>query len=280
MRSLLLALLLPAALAAHAHAQQRTLEGRAGDSFVGPVREARMERALFVRQDGALVEGPRRLAAVCTYTPDGRRMEYKGYAPDGSLQQRFVHVYDDAGNEVEKFWYEADGTLKSRAVYNPAAGERLTFNGDGSLRERSVAVRGPDGRLLEARAYGGDGALKERSVNTSEGKVSTWSTYGPGGVLKKRATHSLDYGGPHRTVEEYFAPDGSVARRRVVDSDAASSNIRAVEEGPGARRPKTRETREYDSRRNLSKVTDYILNDETGEYEPVAVSYSVVTYYR
>jgi hypothetical protein len=280
MRSLLFAPLLLAALAAHAPAQQKTLEYRSGDALVGPVREARIETARFVRQDGALVEGPRWLGVVCTYTPDGRRMEYKGYAPDGSLRQRFVSVYDAAGNEVEKLSYEADGGLKVRIVYNPAAGERLTFNGDGSLRERVVAVKGPDGKFLETRIYGGDGALKERYVKAVEGQVSTWSTYGPDGSLKSRSTFSLDYGGPHRSVEEHFAPDGTVARRRVADSDAGSSDIRVAEEGRGARRPKTRETREYDSRRNLSKITDYVLNGETGQYEPVAVSYYTVTYYR
>ncbi len=280
LRRLLPAPLALAALASAAAAQQKTVEYRQGDAFVGPVREARIETARFVRRDGVTVEEPRRLSVVCSYTPDGRRMEYKGYAPDGSLRQRFVHVYDAAGNEVEKSWYEADGSLKSRVVYNPAAGERLTFDGDGRLRERGVAFKGPDGRLRETRLYDGAGALKERSVNEVEGQVSTWSTYGPDGALKKRATYSLDYGGPHHTVEEHFAPDGRVTRRRVADSDAASSDIRAAEEAPGARRPGTRSTREYDSRGNMSKTADYVLDEQTGEYVPVAVSYYTITYYR
>ena len=280
LRRLLPASLVLAALAATAGAQEKTVEYRQGDAFVGPVREARIETARFVRRDGVPVEGPRYLSVACSYTPDGRRMEYKGYAPDGSLRQRLVHVYDEAGNEIEKFWYEGDGGLRMRVVYNPAAGETLTFNGDGSLRERSVAVKGPGGKLLESRIYDGAGALRERSVNAVEGKVSTWSTYGPDGALKRRATYSLDYGGPHRSVEEEFAPDGTVVRRRVADSDAATTDLRAAEEGPGARRPKTRNTREYDSRRNLSKVTDYVLDEQTGEYVPVAVSYYTITYYR
>ena len=280
MKALLSAPLLLAALSAAA-AQTRTVEFRTGDAFSGPVRSARLEQSRYGRVNGVLVEGPRRLVAVDTYTPDGKRKEQESYAPDGRVLNRYVHVYDDAGNEVEMSWFGGDGGLRMRRVYRPAAGETLTFNGDGSLRERRVAVKGADGTLAETRLYDGGGALKERSVNTKENGVSVWSTYGADGRLKKRTTHTLNYGGPHHSVEETYAPDGTVVGRRVADSDAASTDLRAVREGKGpGPEGKTRHTREYDSRRNLSKLVRYVWNEAAGDYEPASVTYYTITYYR
>lgn len=281
MRRLLNASLLLAALAASVSAQQKTVEFRTGDALSGPVQSARMEQARYGRVNGALVEGPRRLISVSTYTPDGKRKEQASYAPDGRLVGRNVHVYDDAGHEIEASIFDGHGGLRTKRVYRPATGETLTYNGDGSLRERRVVVLRPNGNLAETRTYGGDGALKERSVNERDDKTSVWSTYGPDGKLTKRATYSLNYGGPHHSVEETYAPDGTVVGRRVADSDAASTDLRAVKEGQGpGPQGKTRHTREYDSRRNLSKLVRYVWNESAGDYEPASVTYYVITYYR
>lgn len=280
LKGLLPATLLLAALSASAEGQGKPVEFRQGDALSGPVKSARVERATYSRVGGELVEGPRRLVVVSNYTPDGRRKEYEGYAPDGSLRQRFVHVYDDAGREVEKFIYDGAGNLRTRVVQRPEAGETLTYDGDGSLRERRVVIPGADGAQAETRLYDGAGALKERSVNMREGGASVWSTYGPDGKLLKRQEHTPGPAGEHRTVYQTYAPDGSVVGRRVSEVDAAVSDLRATNDSfnPGPR--KTRETREYDSRKNLIKQTTYALNEVTGEYEPTDVSYTTITYYR
>ena len=281
MKKLLSALLLSLSLSAFASAQQRAVEFRQGDAFKGPVKRARIERATFSRVDGRLVEGPRSLVVVSTYTPDGKRKEYEGYAPDGTLRQRYVYVYDDAGNQVEMSSFDGGGKLLMMKVYRPATGETLTYNGDGSLRERRVVINRPDGTQAETHLYDGGGALRERAVNERDGKTSVWSTYGADGALKRRDVHALNYGGPHHTESKTYAPDGSVAGRRVSDVDAAVSDLRETEERGGGGSPrKTRETREYDSRRNLTKLVNFSWNAETGEYEPAAVSYYTVEYYR
>ena len=281
LKRLLNASLLWAALAVSAAAQGKPVEFRTGDAMTGPVQSVRTEDARYGRVNGVLVEGPRRLSSLSTYTPDGKRREQTTYAPDGSVSRRYVHVYDDAGNEIEALVFDAKGGLQLRRVYIPSTRESLTFNGDGSLRERRVAVLRPDGTSAETRVYGGDGALKERSVNERDGKTSVWSTYSADGSLKKQDVHSLNYGGPHRTETETYARDGSVVGRRVSDSDANVSDLRATEDkGDGGPPRRTRQTREYDSRRNLSKLTHYQWNAETGEFEPAAVTYYTITYYR
>ena len=268
-------------LSLSASARQRSVEFRQGDALHGPIKSARLEHATYSRVDGRLVEGPRRLSVVNNYTPDGKRMEYAGYAPDGTLRQRYVRLYDDDGNEVEMSSFDGNGKLLMRRVYLPATGETLTYNADGSLRDRRVVVKGPDGTLVETRTYDGTGALLERSVNERDDKTSVWSTYRADGSLKKRDEHSLNYGGPHRTESKTYAPDGSVAGRRVSSSDAATTELRATEvKGDGRPPRETRRTIEYDSRKNLSKVIDYRWNAETKDYEPVNVSYYTIEYYR
>lgn len=269
------------ALSLSASAQERSVEFRQGDAFRGPVRSARIESAVYGRVDGRLVEGPRRLVSLSTYAPDGKRREQEGYAPDGALMNRYVYAYDDAGNEVEMSVFDGAGNLQMKRVYHPWAGEVLIYNGDGSLRERSVSLKGPDGTLAETRTYDGSGALVERSVNERDGQTSVWSTYLANGSLKKRDVHALNTGGPHRTETQTYAVDGSVVGRRVSEVDAKVSDLRATAEGRGGGPPrKTRETREYDQRNNLSKIVTYRWNAETGEYEPAAVSYYTLEYYR
>ena len=269
------------ALTLSAPARQRSVEFRQGDAMRGPVKSVRIEHAAFARADGRLVEGPRRLTVVSTYTPDGRRKEYEGYAPDGTLRQKYVYVYDDAGNEVEMSSFDVKGKLLTRRVSHPSLGEELTYDGEGKLRERRVVVRGPDGKLSEVLLYDGEGALKERSVNARDDKTSVWSTYRADGSLARRDEHTLNYGGPHRTESKTYAPDGSVAGRRVSNVDAAVKELRASEaRGDAAPRRQTRETREYDARGNLSKLSAYKWDDEAGDYEPYSVTYYTVEYYR
>lgn len=278
LKSLLPASLLLACLTAAGQAQQRPVHFRQGDAFRGPVKSARIEHASYSSVDGVLVEGPRRLSVVSNYTPDGRRKEYEGYAPDGALSVRRVYVYDDAGNETEQSVFDGKGNLQTKVVRHPAAGEKLTYNGDGSLRERRVEVKTSDG--IEERVYDGDGALKERSALVREGGVSVMKTYKPDGTLKRSVEHGA--GGARRTVYQTYNPDGTVYGRRVTDfaSDASALDIRADNDGysPGPR--KTRETREFDSRRNLSRITSYVWNEAAGEYEPSVVTYYTLTYYR
>lgn len=262
-------------------AQQKSVEFRQGDAFRGPVRSARIERTIFSRVNGRLVEGPRSLVVVNNYTPDGKRMESEGYAPDGTLRDRSVHVYDDAGSEVEMSKFDGRGDLQMKRVYRPATGETLTYNSDGSLRSRRVVLKRPDGTQAETQIYDGSGALLERSVNERDAKTSVWSTYAADGSPKRRDVYSLNYGGPHHAETQTYAPDGSVADRRVSNVDTALSDLRATEaRGEGGPPRKTRETREYDSHRNLSKLVNYRWNAETGEYDPANVSYYTIEYYR
>jgi hypothetical protein len=118
-------------------------------------------------------------------------------------------------------------------------------------------------------------------MGTREGGVFVWSVYGPDGVPKRRDTHALNPDGRRRTVMQTYAPDGSLARRKVLDSDAAATELRVVVKTGGEAPPaRTRETREHDSRKNLIKQTRYVWNEAAGKFELSSVTYYTITYYR
>jgi len=282
MKATFLTLCLLAYLAGAAAAQQKPVTVREGDIMRGPVRSVRVEHAQYVRVGGELSEGPRRHVATSTYTPDGKRQEQERYAPDGAVSGRRVFVYDDAGNEIEHSLYDGKGKLQMKFVRRPAEGERLVYKGDGSLRERRVVSRSPDGTVVEQKVYDGEGALVERSESKMEGVVGIVKVYGPDGVLKRSGEHGPGAAGGHQTVEQSYNPDGTVFGRRVsAVTHAGSAALERVTDNdghnPGPRR--TRETRELDSRKNLSKVVKSVWNEQTGEFEPKVVTYYAVSYY-
>jgi hypothetical protein len=209
MKKLLLALALTLSASALARAQAGGLERRIGDMFFGPVREARIETAVYVRRGDETTEGPRLLTARLSYTPDGKRSDAETYGMDGNLVQRFVRVYDDAGQVVEQENYDGQNRLVMRVVSRPDAGEELTYDGDGNLKG--------------TRTY--DAADIDR--------------------LWPKA--------PPPCSEE--GSGGSPERR-------------------------TRQTCEYDSRGNVSRLVTYLRVGGTAEYLPTAVTYYTVTYYQ
>lgn len=279
----MLALGLTPVCAARAQEPAAPLRFRVGDAFKWPVKTVRVETARFVAKDGERVEGPRVLAWIKRYAPDGRTAEHEAYAPDGSLLRKTVLRYGGDGHPLEESIYDARGALTGRKTYVHSPDETLTFDGAGRLLLRRVVIwNARRDKMKEVLSYNGAGALVKREVNSVDeaGKQSTWTTYGPDGKAVNQAVHSLNYGGPHRTEQQLLNADGSVAGRRVATSDAGVRRLEVAESSAdGAARRKTSQEREYDSHGNLSRLVDLRWSDAKGAYEPVAVTYYVMTYY-
>lgn len=185
MKRLLLTLALTLSTSAFARAQTGGLERRVGDMFFGPVREARIETALYVMRNGELVEGPRLLTARLSYTPDGKRRDYENHGRDGALLQRFIHVYDDAGRVVEQETYDGQDRLLSRVVFRPGAAEKLTYDAEGNLKETRTYDADAEDRLwpkapprCTEEMAGGSGTRTRRACEyDSRGNVSRLVTY-------------------------------------------------------------------------------------------------------
>jgi antitoxin component YwqK of YwqJK toxin-antitoxin module len=280
MKRLLLPLTLALFAPAAAHAQSGGLERRNGDMFVGPVRAARVETAAYVKQDGALVEGPRRLSASTSYSEDGKRSEHEDYAEDGRLRRRDVNVYDDAGRLIEQEVYDGSNSLVAKIVSKPDAGEVLTYGPDGSIRQRVVTVHGENG-VTETKTYDASGALLERGVlEHSDGGVVS-KTYDANGTLRRETTTRHGELDARLNEEQRYGANGAPAARRVANIGAGSGDINVSVERPrGSQVERTRVTREYDPRGNLVKSVSYVWDKATGDFAPSAVVYYTVTYYR
>jgi antitoxin component YwqK of YwqJK toxin-antitoxin module len=280
MKKILLVVTLSLFAAATARSQQKAVEFRTGDVFIGHVKSARIETAHFSKVDGAIVEGPRRLSVAVSYSPDGKMKEEASYAPDGSLRNKYVYVYDDSGNRLEQSNYGGQNNLHSRFVYRPDTGETFTYDGEGKLQTHRQVILNERREPVEVRTYDGSGGLLKSEVNTRDADKSVWRTYRADGSLEREAVHSLNYGGPHHSVERSYNPDGSISGRRVSDADASVNNLEAVvEKKDGTPREKRREKREYGSHRNLTKLTRYAWDDAANDFVPSVVYYYVIDYY-
>ena len=270
-------------LASSIDARQKPLEVRVGDATVGPVESVRTEVAdITVTADGQPSEGPRRLSQTKTYSPDGKRSETVVYDREGAARGRTLHVYDDHGNLVEMSGFDGTGAPLQKRLYVRRGDQTATYDGEGRLLELVVVEMDEKReRAVEVRTYDGNGALLKRDVNTrdADNKKSTWATYGPGGNLKEKTTHDLNYGGPKRHEKTIYNPDGSVAAGWTGTSDSAVSQHQSVTTDPnGEPLRRERVKSERDSRRNLVKYVNYRWNHERGDYEPYRVAYHVSKY--
>ncbi len=269
-------------MAASADARQKPLEFRVGDSMRGPVESVRTEVADISLKDGQPSEGARRLSQLKKYSPDGKRSETTFYGPGGAARAKSVLVYDDGGNLIESSSFDGKGSLLAKRLYVRNGDEAAVYDGAGRLQELTVLVWNETrDRLVEIRKYDGNGALLKRDVNTrdADNKKSTWESFGPGGDLKEKTTFDLNYDGPKRQEQTLYHTDGTVAGGRLATSDASTRDLKAVVTDPnGEPLRRTHERREYDSRRNLVKITNYRWDYESGSYVPHRVAYHIITY--
>jgi hypothetical protein len=279
MKRTLLTLTLVLAASVPAFAQQAGgLERRNGDVFVGPVRTARAETASYVKRDGELVEGPRKLAFAVSYSEDGKRRDWEDYAPDGTPRRRNVIVYDDAGRMVEQNYYSGHDQLVARIVRKPNEGEKLVYDGNGRAR-RTVIVKREDGSM-EARVYNADGTLDRTSVMKRDDDAFTTKSNDGNGMLLGESDARVGAGGSHVNEDQHYDAIGAPANRRVTTVSPGANKFESVVVKPDGTQLRMRETRERDARGNPVKSVRYVWDEAAGDFVPTAVTYYTVTYYR
>ena len=278
-KRILLTLTLTAAASLSASAQQAGgLERRNGDAFVGPVQTVRAETASYVKRDGELVEGPRRLSFAVSYSEDGKRREWEDYAADGAPLRRNVIVYDDAGRMVEQYYYGGHDQPIARIISKPDEGEKLVYDGDGRAR-RTVIVKREDGST-EARVFNADGTLERTSVMKRDDGAFTTKSNDGNGMLRVETAARGGAGGSHVNEDQHYDAAGALADRRVTTVSPGANEYETVVSKPDGAQLKTRERRERDARGNPLKSISYVWDAAAGDYVPSRVIYFTVTYYR
>jgi hypothetical protein len=276
----LLTLTLVLAATASAFAQQK--EGpkrRYDDSFVGPVRTVRVEVASYVKRGGKLVEGPRRLSFTNSYSEDGKRREWEYYEADGTLRERSVTVYDDAGRVVEQYYYKGRDHLNGKLVSRPDEGETILYNSDGSLRQRRVIVIREDGSR-EVKVYNADGTLFRTSVVKTGEWGMTSKHYNADGGLLSEMDDRYGAGGSHVIKEQSYDANGAPVGLEVTNARYGLDGFESDAVNSDGTRSKTRGTDERDAHGNLAKSIRYVWDEAAGDYVPTTVTYYTVTYYR
>lgn len=263
----------------------QTSRSRTGDTFRGPVRSVRIERAKISRQNDEYVEGARLLVVTKSYAADWSWSEYIGYKPDGTPSQKVITTYTPDGWQASVSTFAGDGKPLRKVTYVYKDGklaEENTFDGKGALQRKRVLVWESNGRAIaEITYYDGRGSLIKKAVKTRnpETKKSVWTTYNADGSVAEEAVYDRNYEGSHKSEIVKFNADGTLADKYVGESDADARQFeKAVYNPDGTLRSKWTETREYDSHGNLSKLTTKRWDELTGKYEPVAVSYYIITY--
>lgn len=139
----------------------------------------------FVEYPGAT---QRNVFQTLAFRPDGTALEhvYLGYSyMDGSLEERRVTTYDEAGKPLARVTTDPDGTPLGRTE----------FRYDG------------DGRLVEEASFDTAGAETRRVTyeRNADGDVVVWEVY-TNGELDRRT--EVDYDGRGHVVEERTYEDG------------------------------------------------------------------------
>lgn len=273
-----LALTLAASVAAFAQ-KAGGLERRYDDLFVGPVRTVRVEVASYVKRDGKLVEGPRKLSFTNSYSEDGKRREWEYYAADGTLSYRSVVVYDDGGRVVEQYNYRGRDQLNTKVISKPDEGETLYYNADGSLRNRKVIVVREDGSR-EVKFYNADGTIRRTSVVKSGDWGMTAKIYDANGRLLLDNDARYGEGGKQEIEEQSYDANGERAGRVHVNARYSLDGFESDVLNPDGTHVRTRGTYERDAYGNPVKLVSYVWDASAGGYVPSQVTYYTVTYYR
>jgi len=295
MKRLLLASLTAILFCQFSFAQQPTSKSfRVGDIFRGHIKSVRSERAQVRVEGGVEIESSRILFQVTNYSENGLSREsisYRGPA----IQRRTVEAYLPSGERDSTSIYGSDGSLISKTGYEYDSQGQLTaevqYLGDGSVKERRT-IQSTDSpqRQVAVTKTSGNGATIETSINTSEhvastfpnspAKKSVWTTTKPDGSRTENI-FEVDSAGAHNDQQVSYGADGTLTGKRVSIVDAGVNRLEATEyDGAGNIKTRSLETREYDSHRNLIKVTNYMWNSTQQTFVPVAVSYNTIEYFK
>ncbi|MGH9971082.1 MAG: hypothetical protein ACREBG_25265 [Pyrinomonadaceae bacterium] len=167
--------------------------------------------------------------------------------------------YNDRGLLVSETHYNSDGSVKETILIQP------TESSDG---------------LVAVSRWKADGTPVETSVNSRDqaSRQSHWTTTKADGSRVENA-FAVDTPGKHRDERTSYNADGSLAGRRVSLVDARANRLEATEyAADGTVLKKSLQTREYDSHGNLIKNVNYRWNASLQEFEPVLVTYHMISY--
>lgn len=271
-----------------ASSQTNPLSVRDDDEFRGPVRSVRTEIVSVSKQNGVYIEGPRLLVQTKNYSSDGRQCETIFYKRDESQAGKDVRIHNEAGKWTEWDRYDANGWLVSKRNNNFDEGgritEELTVDANGVLQQRKVLIwSSMKDKIDEIDTYNGEGVLIRKDVSHYDyrSRKLIWDTEELGGKIGKQI-FDLTNRDPRTRLEESvnYNANGSVAGTNTYTDTPTAQNVEQVAyDAKGSVAAEWKQDREYDSQKNVIKITRMRLIKETGISEPVSIIYNTISYY-
>jgi hypothetical protein len=269
-----------------AYSQTSAVLIRDGDDFRGSIRSIKSETVVVSKQNGEYIEGQRVLTHIRNYSVDGRECETITYSPDGSQQKREVQIYNEMGKLVEWNSYDADGLLVRRRLNAFDEGGRITqettLNSDGTVQQRKILIwSNAKDRILEIDTYDGEGLQIRKDVSRYDyqNKKLTWLTEEPG---QKRSKQTFDLNSSEPRLQEYvgYNANGSTVATHISSNTAPIQQVEKTNYNEnGSVQMKVTENREFDSHKNMIKISQLKLNKDSGALEPFFIVYNTISYY-
>lgn len=272
-------------------AQQKPKRRPGALALLGPVRTVRIEHATVTNLNGELVEGPRVLKMTVAFSEDATNRVQSIYQ-NGALTFRIAETYDPDGRLLELKEFDRMGVLKTRSVntYDTKNRllERLSFRADGSMSSRVVYQRQGEQIQTEATNYDEHGGV----VRVTTATVTVVGQPTPGEDLRERRIESFSYSadGTVRGQSSIASrPDGSQEYKRersngdweraVSAPRGKNASEQIIYNRDGSTLNREHRTTEVDSYGNVVKMTRFVAEGDSQNFEPVEVTYWTMTYF-
>ena len=165
---------------------------------------------------------------------------------------RYTMTFNTMGNLVEKVFYESDGTINWKIVFNyDAKGMKThknTLKGDGSLSEKEVYSYDSNGAMVKKEVYGSDGSFSEKEIYS----------YDSNGAMVKKEIYRSDNSISEKEVYIYDSQNRLTKREIYSGHDVLYETINY----------------EYDSKSKLIKKTPFLTDEGNmifGPYAPAQI---------
>jgi len=220
---------------------------------------------------------------VWAFSEDGTKQDLTYYQPDGRVKEREVYNYNPDGRLLESRRFNTENVLVTREVrrYDEKEQliERVTYRADDSIASRTVYRN--NGAQFETIEYDLQGTeiSETRSTRTTQDRRTDfdWLTVQANGIATRQET------------SEIWRPDGS-HDYQYQDSNGRydCQEVRLAEKGKwerifckrdGTILRRERFVQEFDLYGNMTRSANSSAKGQARDFEPTGVTYRTITYY-
>ena len=188
---------------------------RAQDGLRGEVKSVRVETFPVVSRSGEWTEAAGSLESETLYTPQGNLSEVSRYRPDGGLEYRLVHRYENGRLTEETSFGDGDQPLYSWFYVYDGEGRLTSLSGyddRGVLEVKTLYGYDAEGRLATETSYSADETLSYEARQSYAQGYTRSTVYFAQGEAESRLEEVFDTAA-HRLAEASYSPTRTLQYR-------------------------------------------------------------------